>query len=247
MRLKFDNGSDPDNALDSLSKTTGYKKLFNYFEEVVNTEKFSSSIVSLRKKYNLPEHGIKGSGDFDDLFFKLTNELLSNRAFQEDLDAFLLDYGLDPLTWGRELTEYIVADEFSTEPYVALCNIWDYKKFVQKNENLFSTIMNNEDIYPITLGISPFASERDIIDHVKHTYSQIIKPLQEKYKNSGLRIGAVKKKKPKIQERNEFIYKNRELPRREIMSLVSGKFGETLDYGHIGKIISLMKKKRKEL
>jgi len=247
MKLDFGGLPDPNDARNSLSKTTGYQKLFNYFEEVINTEKFSKSIVSLRKKYGLSEHGIRGSNDFMDLFPKLTYELYyKNKAFQEDLDALLLEYGLDPLMWGSELTEYIVADEFSAEPYVSLCNTWDYKKFVEKNEVRLATRIHHQDIYPIVLGISPFASERDILDYIKHTYSQVIKPLQEKYKNQTLKIGAVKKKKPKIQERNEFIYMNKELPRREIMSLVNDKFGEVLDYGHIGKIISLMEKKRKE-
>jgi hypothetical protein len=45
-------------------------------------------------------------------------------------------------------------------------------------------------------------------------------------------------------ERNDLIYKNRHLPRKEIMQMVSKKFGKTLDYGHISKIISLEKKRR---
>ncbi|KND47468.1 MAG: hypothetical protein AB199_03500 [Parcubacteria bacterium C7867-004] len=247
MKLDFNSLSDPDDIQNSLSKTSGYKKLFNYFEEVLNTEKFSTSIISLRKKYGLSEQGIRGSDDFMDLFPKLTDELERNKLFQEDLYTLLLEYGLDPLMWSTELTEYIVADEFSAEPYVALCNVWDYKKFVLRNEEIFSTRINDKDIYPVVLGISPFASERDIIDHIKHTYTEVIKPLQEKYKRQELKIGSVKRKKPKIKERNEFIYYNKDLPRREIMGLVSDKFGEHLDYGHIGKIISLMEKKRKEL
>ena len=44
--------------------------------------------------------------------------------------------------------------------------------------------------------------------------------------------------------RNDLIYKNRHLPRKEIMQMVSKKFGKILDYGHISKIISLEKKRR---
>jgi hypothetical protein len=247
MRLKIDWFSDPNDAGWSLSKTSGYKKLINYFEEIANTDRFSKHIVSLRTKYGLSEHGIKGSDDFMDLFPKLTKELDSNKSFQEDLRTLMLEYGLDPLMWETELTEYVITDEFTSEPYVALCSLLDYKKYVKEGNNFFIPQIHNEDVYPISLGISAFASERDIIDYIKHTYTQVIKPLQEKYKNPELKIGSIKKKKAKIQERNEFIYQNREFTRRELMSKVNDKFGEVLDYGHIGKIISLMDKKRKEL
>lgn len=102
--------------------------------------------------------------------------------------------------------------------------------------------------FPLAIRISPYATQRDILDFVKKK-APMIKHEQERYikTNKGVRIGHVKKKKERIQLRNELIYQNRNLPRKEIMRKVSDEFNEILDYGHIGKIISLMEKKRKEL
>ena len=65
---------------------------------------------------------------------------------------------------------------------------------------------------------------------------------------TGLKIGGAKTKKQRIRERNDFIYEHKHLPRKEIMHLLSEKYGpeNTLDYAYIGKIISIENKRRKE-
>ena len=121
----------------------------------------------------------------------------------------------------------------------------------QEKEEPWSKDAQEDDdlLYPIAVRISPHASLRDILDYIKTTYHYQIYFLQKKYKDKDIKLGKFKKRKTVIQERNEFIYKNRNLPRQEIMKLVTDKFGakNTIDYGYIGKIISLEKKKRKEL
>lgn len=54
---------------------------------------------------------------------------------------------------------------------------------------------------------------------------------------------AGKRKKPR-QEVNDFIYENRELSIAEIRSKLSNEMSEFLDDGHIGKILSIEKKRR---
>ena len=101
-------------------------------------------------------------------------------------------------------------------------------------------------LFPVRVDISPYASKRDILDFIRKNYDRI-KEIQDKHKIKVIKIGKIRSRKPHIQKRNDFIYKHRHLPRREIMRLVSKKFNEVLDYGHIGKIISLEKKRRKEM
>ena len=105
----------------------------------------------------------------------------------------------------------------------------------------------DNEIYPLAIRLSPYASERDIIDYVKKNYAFTIAPAQKSYQKSGVPIGKLRKKDQKREERNEFIYQNRRLTGKELMGLVNDKFGEVLDYGHIRKIISLENKKRKEV
>lgn len=127
-----------------------------------------------------------------------------------------------------------------------LCMISDLR---EEKEDPFSEIVQgaDNDAYPIAIRVSPYASQRDILDYVKKVYKPQIEPVQARYKNNSVRIGRVKRKKENIQQRNDFIYNNRELPRKEIMRLVSKKFNELLDYGLIGKIISIEKERRRDV
>ena len=103
-------------------------------------------------------------------------------------------------------------------------------------------------MFPVDIRISPYASERDILDYIKKMYSFFIKPIQERYKEK-TNLGKVKNKKEIIQLRNDLIYKNRHLKLKEIMALIGEEFGNSaiIDCGYIGKIISLEKKKRKDV
>src|SRR3989344_8779676 len=103
-----------------------------------------------------------------------------------------------------------------------------------------------DKLFPIAIRISPHASLRDISEYVRK-YSRIIKEKQEKYKEKKIKIGQVKLRNRTTQERNDFIYKNQNLPIKEISALVYKKFKQNIDHGYIGKIISLEKKSRKEL
>jgi hypothetical protein len=102
--------------------------------------------------------------------------------------------------------------------------------------------------YPVVVRIHPDASQRDIIEFIKKHWVEI-KHYQDQYinrrKDASFKNSKTTENK-KIKERNDFIYKNRHLPRKEISTLVAKTFNEYLDYGHIGKIISLENKKRKK-
>lgn len=102
--------------------------------------------------------------------------------------------------------------------------------------------------YPVSIRIHPDASQNDVVDFIKKNWS-LIKGYQIKsrskegvhsFKNSKIKVNE------RVKERNEFIYKNRDLPRKAIMSLLAEKYGTValLDPGAIGKVISLEKKKR---
>jgi hypothetical protein len=99
--------------------------------------------------------------------------------------------------------------------------------------------------YPISILISPYASQRDVIDFIKKTHVTHIRPLQEKYQKPDVKIGKVRKRNNKVLVRNKFIYENRNLSKRKIAHLVADNFDEVLDYTYIAKIISDEDNKRK--
>ena len=106
---------------------------------------------------------------------------------------------------------------------------------------------NMRKLYPIAIRIRPEATKRDILDYINKMYKFEIKQLQQRYKEKSSKMGLVKKKNPIKQERDELIYQNRNLSKKEIAKLVSEEYKEYLDVGLIGKIISIQKKKRKEV
>ncbi|MDP2855538.1 MAG: hypothetical protein Q8N90_00225, partial [bacterium] len=94
----------------------------------------------------------------------------------------------------------------------------------------------------------PYASERDIIDFVRLNYKSNIKPIQESYATRNkLKIGSFRKRKHSVEERDDFIYRNKHLSQLKIKALVKERFGITLDYPYIGKIISRERKNRQKV
>lgn len=96
--------------------------------------------------------------------------------------------------------------------------------------------------YPISIRIHPGASQNDIVDYIKHNWKRI-NSLQLKYSGPETKIKNSKtKSNPEVEERNDFIIKNKTLPLKKIKSLLSKEKGIFMDEGSIGKIISLNKK-----
>lgn len=126
---------------------------------------------------------------------------------------------------------------------ISLCGIEDfyYIKGLEK-----TSLIKRFKFYPTIIKINSSASQRDIISFIKSNWN-IIKAHQKKNENFTQKIKSLRNKNIEKKKRNDFIYQNRHLPIKNIFKMVSDKFGEVLDDGHIGKILSLEKKRRKEV
>lgn len=247
-----------------FSLTKGQKKIFAYFEEIMKTDYFVKTISELRKKYRIPPKNGFGLHKEDGSrlimiprdWIQKTTDLGQGRvdAVYKDIENICKKFHLSPYTRWRSM---ILSALFYKEPVFSLsfdlCDIWDLaweeeiiKKFPPAKEWLKEHEYDPK-IYPIAIMIGPYASQRDILDYIKKNYKTRIFPSQEKKKNPDVGIGKFKLKNQLIRLRNEFIYQHRHLPRKEIANLVRGKLKEVIDYALIGKIISLERKKRKEV
>lgn len=96
--------------------------------------------------------------------------------------------------------------------------------------------------YSIALYINPEASQRQVQDFISKNWD-FIKHYEVEDKKV---FSNIRKKSSLKQKRNDFIYKNKNLPRKKIMQMVNDEFPniEPVDYGNVGKIISLEKKRR---
>lgn len=246
------NEEDFENILDKYANTSGHKKFRNYIREIFESDYFQDFVKKIRAKYKIPKDGFSYENHrvFPPEQWSLRNTDDVN-LFKKEVRAVCKKYQIHFLDGMGVFENYIFYN--STDYAIdfggyGMCLTVDIPQ--EKEEPWSKDVQEDDDLlYPIAVRISPHASLRDILDYIKTTYHYQISFLQKKYKDKDIKLGKFKKRKTAIQERNDFIYQNRKLPRQEIMKLVTDKFGSknTIDYGYIGKIISLEKKKRKEL
>lgn len=231
--------------------TSGHKKLVQYLEQMFKTDYFVSKMTQIRKDLKIPINGFPPNPHFP-IFPKewvYRKDLQKTKWFRGEIKNICKKFSLHYMDWYVVIEEKIFYNTYTLE-YSGLnshnlCIVSD----VVKEYSHGKEFKESDDMaFPIAIRISPYATERDIIDFVKSS-SLMIKSFQSHYIDKAVKIGKIKKKKPFIQERNELIYQNRNLPSKEIMKIVYDKFGPNIeiDQGYIGKIISLEKKKRKDM
>lgn len=247
------NKEEFENILDKYAETSGHKKFKNYIREIFGSDYFQDFVKKIRPKYKIPPKGfgLENGHIFPPQLWELKDNKDKRTAFNKEIKQVCKKYKihfLDGLGIFENYIFYNGTDYPIDSSGYGMCLTVDIPQ--EKEEPWSKDVQEDDDLlYPIAVRISPHASLRDILDYIKTTYHYQISFLQKKYKDKNIKLGKFKKRKTIIQERNEFIYQNRDLPRQEIMKLVTDKFGSknTIDYGYIGKIISLEKRKRKEL
>lgn len=244
-------------------KTQAVQKMMNYLDEFIKSDPFQGQVIKIRKDLEIPQNGYEITAKDEqaiktlDIFylregFTRRKSKDCRRALREILDKFPIS-GLK-ISYGFYI--YLLYNTVKTELFYEgfslnnLCRIVDMKEMTYEYEGVFDVLegvmQEMTSKHPIALYIRPEATQRDIVEYVKNMWDYI-EMYKGKYANKESKVGKIRSKNKKIEARNLFIYEHRELPRKEIMHLVTDKFGDVVDYGHIGKIISLEKKKRKEV
>lgn len=238
-----------------VETTESYKKTLSYIKGLISDPVFLKKVLRIRKKCKLPESGlpdtIYGQNPKTGDRFIVFPEHLDKTSFRNELSKLSKEFGLD-IFWEEMIENYIVYNNLNISVFTAPMSIIDVKNCFfgpfqygkAEAESSLDFLREISKTNPVALFIGPYASQREIIDYVKKLYKLTIKPIQNSYKNPKIKLGKIRKKDEKITIRNEFIYQNKDLPRKDIMKLVTDTFGEVLDYGHIGKIISIEKLKR---
>jgi len=256
------------------------QKLLNYLDAFMDSDFFQDSIEKARKELNVPSDGYKLSEDlridliknaFVRMFFYIPNGITeekknfvkrTNSLIAKIIEKFQLDnlkiksifkiYLFYNERLYEALDEYIINDRDEAN----LCQITDMKEYLNEYitmappEATIKAVEYKFKDYPIIIRIHPSATQRDITDYIKN-YWPILEYHLSKHKNKiTTRLGKMKTRNKKIKERDEFIYKNKHLSRKELSFLVSKKFpdvADSIDEGSVGKIVSLEKKRRKKV
>lgn len=100
--------------------------------------------------------------------------------------------------------------------------------------------------YPIVVRIHADAAQRDVVEYIRNNWS-LIESLQKEFANPGKKTSIRNSKtQRKNKVRDDFIYSQKHLAYRQIVSLLL-KQGYDLDEGSVGKIISIETKRRKKV
>lgn len=263
-----------DNYYKKQRSSQAFQKFINYTETLKNDPAFASELRWFRKYHvgydtlkPIPKNGLPFPKDKQEhlentmAYAYMINEkgddYLNFPEFHDKKYAFEEKYGLDIF---GETFDFLLYYN-SVEPmrgigYSSFANVYDLKHFNDVGLKLYETkeeadrhagLFIRSEITPITpiaVCINPYMTERDIVDFVKKTYKAGIEPIQKRYRKKHIKLRDARKKSKKKQERNEFIYKNRNLPISELISLVADTFGQILDYTYIQTIIRKEKEKR---
>ncbi len=248
------------------------QKILNFLDEYIKSDAFQKAILQLREEIGIPSTGLNISeNDLTQLldskmrFLRVAIGIVSTenrkevklrlRKIEESFPVSSMD-----ITFAFEI--YFYYNKYLRKLFEDALFIDNVCKIVPARSDMIEYCADDPEIneiyiahqenltakYPIALYISQDATQRDVVAYVQQVWDLFIHYSKE-YKDKGSKVGKIKRKKSSIKERNDFIYQNRHLPRKKIMELITDTFGadKTVDYGYIGKIISVEKKKRKDV
>lgn len=239
----------------TLNEINAFIKVKNYFLDLIDRKDFQDEVKKFRIKYLIPA---KGFSKKEKHLFPEPPEYGPgypkrwNKFIKEPIDQFFwMKFFKDEKKLGEKfqlpssslntLNDYVLYNGTSLvdSDTPALCMVQDCNELGKCKE------LDKEDAisFPIMVRISPYASERDMLEYIRVIYSKEIEPLQKKYANEESLVGKTRKKKNK--ERDNFIYEHSYLNAQEIKKILPEKW-RTTTYNEINKVIQLQKKKRKE-
>lgn len=229
-------------------ESQSFTKLWNSVKDFVKTKPFQDFILELRRQYDIPKDGFKilsESWTIPPPEWKYKKQSPEYIKVRSEIKEICKKFQLPFKDWEFGFENYLFYNLLTISPDPNSHNLC-YVTDIHENKDSLGTILT-EDMkiaYPVGLLISPYASKRDILDYINKLYKTEIEPFQKKYQKKETFIGKSRSKISRIQNRNNLIYKNKDLPLKDIVKIIQKDFNETLDVGYISKIISREKKKR---
>ncbi len=245
-------------------KINGVRKIENAFLNFITLENTQKEIKKLRLKFEIPEDGFSNFNYRDlilaneiiytpkewifhtekiDLKFKQIN--LAVKKFAEKMPELNFGISIFRFYLFHNVVPHEVFDWFLETTNV--CKLSETSNLSHINNKEIKLIEKENTIYPITVKISPNATQRDIINFISQNWNDI-QWLQKKYTNPLNKIGKFKTRNERKREIYDFVYKNRyKYNSKDMLKILYEKYGTALeiDQGLIGKIISLEKERRK--
>lgn len=210
-----------------MRETRGKIKLENYIQDLLKNQKFLDHVDSLKNYFKHKKYKSQEENYWD---------------YTEKLYTACSTYNIPPYP-GRILIDHLIRGE-KLELDIDVCRI---KVLSQQDEFPPEIAAEYEVSYPVSIGISRYATIDDIKDYLEKN-KNIIRRYLEEHQNAENIIKHYKRRNSVVSPRNDFIFENRYMDRKELLRLVNDKFRGpgllTLGPGELNKIISREKKRR---
>lgn len=215
-------------------------KTASIVKEIFLQKGFRKHVARVRRELSLPRYGLD-IALFDQLVVKdvhprIPAKKLNRSEYIRKVKEVLGLYALS-FDWFEYFGDYFlfnyIGDIDKEVNQIILLNLGDKNTKLQQHKKMFT---NNMSLGTAVIMVPPRASEREILDFIYRNANHI-KAIQKAYKTDFSQLTVTRTKNARVQKRNEFIYKNRALPKKKLMATVSDEFGDILDYTYLSKII----------
>jgi len=180
--------------IETYIESKGTQKMWNYFLEITKKENFIEAIMEIRRKYKMPDNGFPN----DDNCYKLPPDNLSGgndcieNIRDEIVNKICKKYKLHYFDYSEVLINFVCYNDFFPIYELGACGLFRISDVILEKEEPFGELFQQGDdmAYPIAIKISPYASQRDLIDFVKNksVWKEQIEFLQNKYRDKNIKI-----------------------------------------------------------
>ena len=257
-------------------------KLINYLESYTREKYFTERVEEIRKKIGIPEGGIMfpdnetaNSIDFTQMYFEIKyknvsyptyakkrvqiySELLKPvpEIYQEhELIIFFNIF----ILYGKRYFE--IFEQFYNVIKDSVSLIESRMIFLEREgccdceTDVCENYMNTESAkYPVMIGISPYATQNEVLDLVKARWQYIQLHMAELAKNGNIapfdegkkQLSQIRERKTESKELEDTLYETRNLPLKVLVSILREKTGKVFDEGTAGKMRSVAVNRREK-
>lgn len=252
-------------------------KLKNYFEQYTREKYFSDRVLQIRKDIGIPQNGIN-----EDIPPRLSMEYIGFLMGIKYKDKAYPTYPAKMTNIYAEILKPIpkIYKELLAIQFINLYILYnqrDYSVFeyygnsvelinfrlayledkdccdceLKVCENYMKEISSK---YPVIIGISPYATQNEVIDLIKKRWKQtqyIFKELEKnndipKFREEKNKLLKIRTRKSTSKEIEDLIYENKNASLKNLVAIVDAKTGTHLDQGEIGKLRSLAINRREK-
>lgn len=256
-------------------------KLENYLETYTREKYFTDRVAKIRKEIGIPKNGISfpdpaiadNAVNFADIFFEIKHKNVSYRTYERERTPIYNEllkpvpkiYQDTPLVIFFNI--FILYNELHYEIFEQFCggmrntaSLIEYRnEYLERKDTcdcetkVCENYMNNESaIYPVMIGISPYATQNEVVDLIKKQWDHIQSHMAKLAKENNLepfskeakQLSQIRKRKTTLKEIEDLVYENKGLSLKDIATLVRTQTGKLFDQAEIGKIKSLAVKRR---